>query len=298
MQDLIQRFLNHLKTERNLSLGTIEAYGHDLGKFQEYLAREEGKEPAVQDIDRYTIRSFLTFLADKGYKKENTPVTRSRKLATLKSFFKFLYREGLIDHNPAAEVSMPKVNDKEPPHLTEEEYKRLIRTVSKTATPYYLKRDLAIISLLVGTGARLNELVSLNIEDINFQDGIIRLMRKGGQEQLLPLNDDVALAIKRYLRTKSKVSTNALFLSKRRRRIDRTSVNHLVKKYLEQARIKKDRLSPHTLRHTFATTLLAKGENLKNIQVLMNHKSLSTTAKYLHTQKQDLKKAVDKISLT
>jgi integrase/recombinase XerC len=298
MEREISRFLAHIRTERGLSVKTIGAYAYDLAKFSEFVNKELGKGWRLEDIDQYVIKAYMQFLADTGYKKGNSAVSRGRKLATIKSFFKYLISEGKIKTDLASQVKMPKIKQKEPSYLTEQEYKRLLRVVRKNATKYFKARDTAIITLLLGMGLRLSELVELKIGDVNFDDGSIKVTRKGNQERILPANDGVMISIQRYLKTrKDSSSSSPLFLSKRNKRIDNASVWYMVKKYLKQAQIEKDKLSPHTLRHTFATTLLKQGENILTIKELLSHRNLRTTERYLHINGEDLKSAVNKINL-
>lgn len=294
MDKEISGFLGYIGTERGLTVKTIEAYSHDLGKFSEFAEEEIGKSWEWGDVDQYSVKSFLQSLADRG----NAAVSRGRKLATLKSFFKYLTSQGTVKTDPTATIKMPKTQQKEPSYLTEQEYKRLLRTVQKNATKYFKPRDTAIITMFLGMGLRLSELVELDVGNINFDDGTIKVTRKGNHERILPANDEVMITLNRYLKTRENATTQEpLFLSKRNQRIDNGSVWHLVKKYLEQAQIEKDKLSPHTLRHTFATILLKQGENILTIKELLSHKNLRTTERYLHINGEDLKMAVGKIDL-
>lgn len=299
MKKELSEYLAYISTERGFSGATVKAYSYDLSKFGAFIEDELGQGWEWQDLDQYTIKAFLQFLANSGYRNSNSSVSRGRKLAVIKSFLKYLAESGKIKNNPAQNIKMPKVNHKEPSYLTEQEYKRLLRIVKKNATKYFKYRDTAIITLLVGLGLRLKELVSLDIGDINFDDGTIKVKRKGNGERILPAGDQILIEIKRYLRTRNETdSTQPLFISKRNQRISNASVWYLVKKYLKQARIEKDKLSPHTLRHTFATTLLKQGENLLTIKELLSHRNIRTTERYLHISNKDLKMAVGKIDLT
>ncbi len=298
MEQEIAKFLAYKATERGLTPRTIEAYRHDLAKFGQYVAKETGSKATIVDTDQYTIKAYLQFLANTGIKKNNATVTRGRKLATLKSFLKYLSSEGKIKTDPTSQIKMPKVKRREPSYLTEQEYKRLLRTVQKNATKYFKLRDVAIINMLLGMGLRLSELVGLNVGGVNFEDGVIKVTRKGDQERILPVNDDVMICLQRYLKSrKDALYTSPLFLSKRNQRIDGATVWYLVKKYLKQAQIEKDKLSPHTLRHTFATTLLRQGVNILAIKELLSHRNLRTTERYLHIAGADLRAAVGKIQL-
>ena len=298
MEREITAFLAYKSAERGLTPRTIEAYRHDLAKFGQFAANETSGMPGIAEIDQYTVKAYMQFLANRGIAKANATVSRGRKLATLKSFFKYLLAEGTVKIDPTATIKMPKAKRKEPSYLTEQEYKRLLRAVNKNATKYFRLRDVAIINLLLGMGLRLSELVGLNVGSVNFEDGVIKVSRKGNQERILPANEEVVAAISRYLKTRKDASyLSPLFLSKRCQRIDGATVWYLVKKYLKQAQIEKEKLSPHTLRHTFATTLLKQGVNILTIKELLSHRNLRTTERYLHITGEDLKKAVSKIDL-
>ncbi len=295
----ISEFLAYVGTERGFSPKTIAAYSYDLGKFSAFAAQELGEGYKAEDITPYCIRAYLCFLAEKGYQKCNVAITRGRKLATIKSFFKFLTAEGRVKTNPADQVRMPKPLDKELSYLSQQELKRLLKAVESNATKYFKRRDTALITLLLGMGLRLSEVVELNVGDVNFDDNVIKVIRKGRQERILPANDEVIATLKYYLRARQNPgSKEPLFLSKRRQRIDTGTVWYLVKKYLMKAQIEKSRLSPHTLRHTFATILLRQGENLLTIKELLSHRSLKTTERYLHVVNEDLRYAVNKIDLS
>lgn len=298
MKREISEFLAYIGAERGLSPKTVKAYRYDLTKFSEFVNKELGKGWKLAEIDQYTIKVFMQFLADTGYMKRNSAVSRGRKLATLKSFFKYLLADGKIKFNPVSQIMIPKAKQREPSYLTEQEYKRLLRVVKKNATKFFKTRDIAIINLFLGMGLRLSELVELKVGDVNFDDGTIKITRKGNKERILPANDGVMISIQRYLKTRKDLSaSSSLFLSKRNKQMSGGTVWHLVKKYLKQAQIEKEKLSPHTLRHTFATTLLKQGENLLTIKELMSHRNLRTTERYLHINNEDLKIAVGKIDL-
>ena len=294
MVDKISDFLGYVGTERGFTSKTVEAYKHDLGKFDDFLVMKQGHGYNLADIDAGMVKSYLHFVADRG----NKAVTRGRKLATLKSFFKYLASDGVIKVDPTAQLVMPKVKQQEPSYLTEQEYKRLLDAVKENSTPFFQLRDTAIVTVFLGMGLRLSELVALNVGDVNFEDGTIKVTRKGNHERILPGNDEVMRVISRYLDGRNKIEHDApLFLSMRNQRIDSASVWRVVKKHLKQAKIVKTRLSPHTLRHTFATTLLKQGENILTIKELMSHRNLRTTERYLHINNDDLKAAVGRIDM-
>jgi len=299
MKRTSKRFLEYLR-DKNMSEATIKSYGGDLKKFILFIEKRYRKYLSPGDITRDMVQSFMTYLGEVGFKKKNCPSSRARKLAMLKSFFKYAYHEGLSRNNPALDIVTPKVKQKEPSFLTEEEIKRLLRVASRSSRSIFQnRRDHAIIALFISTGARLNELVSINIGDFDLKQKTVKLKRKGGEEQILPLSDELIKILGVYLRLRRRrTRSRALFISSRNKRIDSNSVWHVVKRLCAKAKLHKPRLSPHSLRHSFATLLLSKGENLRNIQALMNHKNLTTTARYLHTQDVELKKAVNKISLS
>jgi len=293
MQSHIEAFLSHLAVARNLSPNTIRAYRYDLTRFADFVTATEGPEAQITDLDRFTLQRFMTHLADTG----SGEYARARRLATLKSFFNHLAEQEKISLNPTTALKTPQLKKKEPSYLTETEYRKLLRTAEQSATPFYRNRDQAILKLLLGAGLRLSELVGLNRDDFDRQEGTLKISRKGQKEQGLQLHTEVVTAVRRYLRERPEAETEALFVSRKRHRLSTGAVWHLVKRYLEQARIKKDRLSPHTLRHTFATTLLKQGTDLVTIQRLMGHRNLATTERYLHVADEELRGAVEKIPL-
>ncbi len=299
MKRVTKRFLDYLKNEKNASSATVKGYGDDLQKFIQFVEQRHGKDVLPGDVTRDMVREFVSFLGETGFGRKNGPSSRARKLATLRSFFRFAHQEGLIRDNPAAEISITRSREKEPPFLSEEEYRRLLRITQRDRSMFQAKRNHAIISLFLATGARLSELIGLDIGDVDFKQKSVKLLRKGGDEQTLPLSDELIRSLREYMPLRRRrTCSRALFISTRNRRIGHSTVWRLVKKLCEQARIRKQRMGPHVLRHTFATALLSKGENLRNIQTLMNHKSLATTAMYLHTRDVELMKAVNKISLS
>ena len=186
----------------------------------------------------------------------------------------------------------------EPYFLQESEYHALLKGATHHANPFIVLRDQALVAAFLGTGARVSELIHVDLKDMDLKANRVRLHRKGGDVQTLPLSDDVVWYVKMYLKERRRrAHCRAVFVSIRGRRLTQQSVGYIVDRCAGQARLPRTRISPHTLRHTFATSLLAHGENLQTIRVLMNHKSLSTTARYLHTQDEQLHTAVNGISL-
>ena len=290
----LAEFLHQLGTIRAFSPKTVEAYAYDLAQFCAFLGKKLGINWKIENIDQYNIKMYVEHLADKG----NAPITRGRKLASLKSLFGYLLSQGTIKSDPTSQIRMPKRCDKEPSYLSEDEYKRLLKAVRDNATRYFIERDIAIVTMLIGTGIRLTEMVELNVGDVAFTNGTIKVILKGKNERILPVSDSVMIVIRRYLKTRESTLPSApLFLSKRGTRIDSASVQHIVKKYCREAHIEKDGLSPHMLRHSFAVALLKQGENVYTVQQLLSHRNIRTTEKYLHLNNEDLKTAVNKIRL-
>lgn len=298
MRQVIRRFLKHLDTEKNASATTIQTYRYDLGKFDLYLAKRLGNRFLPGDVSRDHIRNYLIWLSEVGHQKPNGPSARARALAAIRSFFKYAHRAGLLRDNPAADIALPKIRMGEIRALSQDECGRLLRVVEANRSPFRRLRDRAIVVTFLLTGARLREIVQLDKGDVDLHQSTIRLHRKGGEVNVLPLADSVKIELKAYLKHRRRRSrSRALFISCRNHRISRGTVWYLVKKYLKKSRIKTHGMGPHALRHTFATLLLNQGENLRVIQSLMNHKSLATTARYLHSRSQELVKAVNGLKL-
>lgn len=298
MRQVIKRFLKHLDAEKNASGTTIKSYQHDLRKFDLYLVRRLGNRFLPGDVSRDDIRDYLIWLSEVGHRKPNGPSARARALAAIRSFFKYAHRAGLLRDNPAADIALPKIRVGEIRALSQDECGRLLRVVETNRSPFRKLRDRAIVVTFLLTGARLREIVQLDKGDVDLHQSTIRLHRKGGEVNVLPLADSAKIELKAYLKQRRRRSrTRALFISCRNRRISRGTVWYLVKKYLKKSRIKTHGMGPHALRHTFATLLLNQGENLRVIQSLMNHKSLATTARYLHSRSQELVKAVNGLKL-
>ena len=298
MRQVIKRFLNHLETDKNASLTTIESYRYDLHKFDDYLVKRLGNRFLPGDVTRDHIRDYLMWLSEVGHQRPNGPSARARALAAIRSFFKYTHRAGLLRDNPAEDIPLPKIRMGEVRALSQEECDRLLRIIATNPSPFRKIRDRAMIVTFLLTGARLRELVHLDKGDIDLRQSTIRLHRKGGEGDILPLADFAKMELKAYLKQRRRRNrTRALFISCRNRRISPGTVWYLVKKYLKKSRIKTHRMGPHALRHTFATLLLNQGENLRVIQSLMNHKSLGTTARYLHSRSQELVKAVNGLKL-
>ena len=292
MNNLISQFLHYIERERHFSERTASAYRHDLNKFAVFLESIEKTEVAA--VTKADVRTFLSLCS-------NTcgAYAYARKLSSIKSFFKYLGREEIIEKNPVSDIEAPKLPEKEPSYLTESEYQNLIATVRFRATPYYLSRDLAIVILLLGTGIRLSELVGLTLDRINLEsnDRNIKVCGKGNKERTIPLTSEVTSVLRQYLKQRPEVESNHLFISRLGDELHARSVYGLIKKYLKAASINK-KVAVHALRHTFGASMLRSGANLVVIQALLGHKKLETTRRYLHINDIDLRNAVEKLVLS
>ena len=298
MRNFIAQFLHYISVERGFSPRTIKAYEHDLNKFVGFL--ESKNKTGIKKVSRENIREFIAELARNGYKRPNAEITRARKLSSIKSFFKYLVRYDILKVNPAADIETPKLPQKEPNYLTQEEYNRLLSVIRPSAAPSLGMRDLAIVTTFLFTGVRLSELVGLTLDSVSWQSSqeSIRVRGKGNKERTIPLNEIVVSAIKNYLQVRPDVASNSLFVGRLGNGLCTGSVYHLIKYYLKEAGIKKDGVGVHSLRHTFATSLLNKNRDIKQIMKLLGHKKLETTSRYLHVSDTDLRDAVNSLVST
>ena len=299
MRRSAKRFINHIRTERGMSPATVNSYRDDLRKFITFAEDRVGRGLLPGDVTPGLIQEFLEFLSNTGYRKRNAASSRAKRLVSIRSFFGYLHREGLLGHDPAAAVKVPKVVYAEPHYLQEEDCHALIQGALRHPNGFVVQRDQALLATFLATGARVSELICADLPDLDLKGKRIRLHRKGGDVQSLPLSEDALSFLHPYMRgRRRRAHCRAVFVSVRGHRLTQQSVRAIVDRCARQARLPRSRLSPHTLRHTFATMLLANGENLETIRVLMNHKSLATTARYLHTQDEKLSAAVNRITLS
>ena len=300
LDQLLTQFLDHLRYERNVSAHTLRNYESDLHQFFDYLAPadEKGKrpEPPVAQIDHLTIREWLATLHSDQKKKTSI----ARKLAALRTFFQFLVREGVVESNPAKIVATPRKEKKLPKHLSIEDAIRFIETPD-TATDFG-QRDRAILELLYATGVRVAELVGLNLRDVDFKNKLLRVFGKRRKERIVPFGEPAAKALKDYLVVREKFLMNApvtkrdaqpLILNYQGTRMSTRSVGRLIEKYIKLCAGIHD-ISPHALRHSFATHLLDSGADLRDIQELLGHARLSTTQIYTHVSMEKLIEVYDK----
>ena len=276
MQQAVAAFLRHLDRERNASRHTVRAYGEDLEQFRSYLRRELGHEARPAEVDHLLIRGFLAALHERGLKK----VSAARKLASLRTFFRFLCREGVLDRNPARALLSPRLEQRIPTHLDEKEIDRLLDVPGDGDGPL---RARAILELLYATGIRCAELVGLDLSDVDTGSRMIRVLGKGRKERVVLFGKRALEALEAYLpaRQQLRPRSDALFVNLRGGRLTDRSVRNIVEQRVGAVAIAR-KVSPHTLRHSFATHLLAHGADLRAIQELLGHASLSTTQRYTH----------------
>jgi integrase/recombinase XerC len=285
MKRYINKFLNYLEVEKDVSRHTLLNYSKDLEEFSAFIDSDD-----LRSVTHLKLRTWLAYLKKKNYAKSSI----ARKLSALRSFFKFCIREGFIDTNPAVSLSTPKQEKKLPNFLTEDEVLKLLE-----APPVNSEiglRDRAILEILYSTGIRVGELVALNKENVDFIGGVIKVKGKGKKERLVPVGESALKALKSYLkRRKSQENTSArvVFLNSRGRRINQRTIRRIVEKYIKQF-CSKSGVSPHTLRHSFATHMLDRGADLRSVQELLGHSNLSTTQIYTHITAKRLKEVYNK----
>ena len=277
----IEKFIRYLEIEKNYSGHTILNYTLDLDDFKSFLG-----ETDIAKVDYLTIRKYLAILKEKNLGSRSV----ARHLSTLRSFFRFLNREGFLKVNPILSVSSPKLDKHLPDFMTEDEVSRVL--VSVHLGDKMGLRDRAIMELFYSTGIRIGELAGLRVSDIDFIGGVAKVFGKGKKERMVPVGDTALSAVRAYLEKRKKES-DTLFLNKNGSRISVRGIRNVVKKYLMLAGMKKG-ISPHTFRHSFATHLLNRGADLRSVQELLGHANLSTTQIYTHLTTDKLKSVYNK----
>jgi integrase/recombinase XerC len=282
VQAEIAAFLRHLDVERNASPHTVRAYGEDLEQFQRHVRAELGRDGRAAEVDHLMIRAFLSRLHREGLKTSSA----ARKLATLRTFFRYLCREGALERNPARAMLSPRLEKRVPTHLDERDVALLIEMPGDGLAAI---RGRAILEMLYATGIRCSELVGLDRAEVDLDNRMIRVLGKGRKERIVPFGQKALAALGAYLAARSgqAVGPGALFLNARGGRLTDRSVRSLVAQRVRAVALAR-RVSPHTLRHSFATHLLERGADLRAIQELLGHASLSTTQKYTHVNTRHL----------
>ncbi|MGE5485209.1 MAG: site-specific tyrosine recombinase XerD [Ignavibacteriales bacterium] len=285
MNNLIGEFMNYLSTERGLAMNTLESYGRDLRQYYEYL-QSSGKDP-LEKATRATVVAYLLFLQKQG----KATATIARRLAALRSFYQFLLREKYVDKDPTANLESPKLEKRLPKVLTIKEVETLLKQPNPVTASGL--RDKAMLELLYATGIRVSELISLNVDDISLDMGYIRCSGKGSKERIVPVGSVAVKCVADYLgsgrgRLVPDRDEQALFVNHHGKRLTRQGFWKIVKRYAHDARISKE-ITPHTLRHSFATHLLENGADLRSVQEMLGHADISTTQIYTHITKGRLK---------
>lgn len=284
MEKYIEKFMRYLEIEKNYSAHTILNYKLDLQGFNKFIAGTE-----LEKVDYLTLRKYLAVLKEKNLGNR----TVGRRLSALRSFFRFLTREGYIKTNPILMLSSPKLDKHLPSFMTEEEVYKLIESAfAKNKDDLLGLRDRAILEVFYSSGLRISELVGLNLDDIDFISGILKIRGKGKKERIVPVGETALLTIKKYL-DKRKKQTDAVFLNNNNRRLTTRGVRYILVKYLSASGTRPG-VSAHTFRHSFATHLLNRGADLRTVQELLGHANLSTTQIYTHLTTEKLKSVYDK----
>jgi len=298
--ELIDAFIDAVESQKGYSRHTVRNYRIDLGQFHDFLKEKgrlpggQGARPAIESVDFPMIREYFGTLFGK-YKR----TTIARKLSTVRSFFAFLEKNGLVSRNPSADVSAPKREKYIPVHLPVDEMFRLLERPDVTHS--LGKRDRAILEVLYSSGLRVSELTGLDVVHVDFGQRLVRVLGKGNKERIVPIGRAALNALDGYILETSAIRKKAygeerkspLFMNARGGRLTTRSVGKLVKKYGREGSLMLD-ISPHALRHTFATHLLDGGADLRAVQELLGHVSLSTTQKYTHVSLDKLMEIYDK----
>jgi integrase/recombinase XerD len=282
----VTEFLNYLSLERKFSPNTLAAYRNDLAQFVAYLRAES---PAVQLLEEWSAvtaedaLNYLAVLRERGY----APATVARKVAAIKSFFRFLRAGGIITSDPTEQVEGPKVGKPVPRAISVEEVARLLEQPTRSTTPE-ARRDKAMLELLYATGMRVSELVALNLSDVNLLAGFVRCLGKNGRERVLPIPPAAAAAVQTYVSEARphlvrSPEVEALFVNHRGERLTRQGFWLITKEYARAAQLTTE-ITPHTLRHSLAAHKLAEGADLKSVQELLGHASIATTQIYERVQ--------------
>jgi integrase/recombinase XerD len=296
MGDEIQSFLNHLLVEKGFSENTIHAYRNDLNQLADFVGERAGvpgHKTEWSAVDRNLLISYILDLKDRNY----APATVARKVAAVKSFFDFMVNDGALRNDPTENLSSPKVGKSLPKPLSVAEIEALLSAPAKLSSPE-AKRDVAMIELLYACGMRVSELVSLNTVDVNLDAGFVRCLGKGSKERIIPIHQRAVQSIKEYMVAVRPLllrdeEEEALFLNRRGERLTRQGFWLILKNHAEAAGIKRE-VTPHTLRHSFATHILSGGADLRAVQELLGHASISSTQIYTHLTSEHVRQAYEK----
>ena len=276
----IENFKNYLKLERGLSINSIKSYEFDIVQFKNFIIENKIDE-SPKKCSKSTVKRYLY----KNFSNKNTR-SQARSISALKGFFNYLLFEGKINSSPLNDIESPKIENKLPEVLTEDEIKRLISSVKIDSE--FGQRNKAIIEVLYGTGIRVSELTELKMSNIFFNENIIKVTGKGNRERFVPLGKIASIEIKKYLNAREKLKIDSkfsdiLFLNRYGRQLTRSMIFKVINDSSKNAGIDK-KISPHTLRHSYATHLLKNGADLRTIQLILGHESITTTEIYTHLE--------------
>ncbi|MFC2001335.1 site-specific tyrosine recombinase XerD [Chloroflexota bacterium] len=296
MREEIKSFLNYLAVEKGFSENTTAAYQNDLYQLAEFIEEEVAKQglaPSWAGFNRQGMLSYLLNLKERNY----AATTIARKVAATRSFFGFLVAEEIIKTDPTENMSSPSVGKMLPNPISISQVRRLLEQPAKLSTAE-AKRDGAMLELLYASGMRISELVSLNLGDVDIEGGYVRCFGKGHKERIIPIHEQAAMAVKKYIdETRPQLATNknetALFLNARGDRLTRQGFWQKLKEYAKSADLGV-KISPHTLRHSFATHMLSGGADLRAVQELLGHANISTTQVYTHLTTEHIRRTYDK----
>lgn len=291
----IQDFLNHLAAERGSSENTVAAYRNDLSQFSEFVSRRaQAGENGWGELSRDDLISYILWLKEREY----ASATVARKVAAMKSFCGFLVRTGAIEDNPAEELDSPKVKKQLPSTLSPTEVDRLLALPAHAGSSPKALRDTALLEMLYATGMRVSEIAGLGLEDLDLEAGTVRCLGKGSKERVMPLYAEAAHAVRVYLEkgrpalAAGHTDNRTLFLNPRGEKLTRQGLWLIIKAYARELGL-EDRVTPHTLRHSFATHMLNGGAGLREVQKLLGHANISTTQVYTHISQDRLREVYD-----
>ena len=281
----LRSFLDYLYIEKGLSQNTVKAYKVDLLAFMSWITDHTNSD--IKNIKEDSINKYISYLFETKLKSSSV----NRKISSIKSFYLFLIKKSIIAMSPISEVISPKQEKYLPSSMSEDEVDKLLN--SPDSNIKIEKRDKAMIEMLYATGMRISELVNLKITDVDMQRCVVKVLGKGSKERLIPFGEEAYEALNNYLSDRDESSSKEVFLSNRKTKISRVAFWHRIKLYLVRENLKQT-ISPHTLRHAFATHLLNRGADLRSVQLLLGHSDLSTTQIYTHIAKQRLSDVLKK----
>lgn len=296
MKEDVESFLNYLTVEKGFSNNTIDAYHNDLSRMAEFAEKEISKRSVMPSWINFSRQDMMSYLLD--LKERNYAVTTlARKVAAAKSFFAFMQAEGKIKKNPMENITSPKVGKSLPDAISIGQVRQLIEEPARISAPE-ARRDRAMLELLYASGMRASELVSLNLNDINTKECTVRCFGKGSKERLVPIYPQAARVVEEYI---TQVRPNlvyndaeeALFVNHRGERLTRQGLWQILKAYAKSAGLSKQ-VTPHTLRHSFATHMLGGGADLRSVQEMLGHANISTTQIYTHLSSEHIRRTYDK----